>query len=53
MNGSFFNRRHHYDGILGRQGFLSWNISVRNADRILVLDHGKIVQQGKHEELIE
>lgn len=27
--------------------------TVRNADRILVLDHGKIVQQGKHEELIK
>lgn len=27
--------------------------TVRNADRILVLEHGKIVQQGKHEELIE
>lgn len=27
--------------------------TVRNADRILVLDHGKIVQQGKHEELMQ
>lgn len=26
--------------------------TVRHADRILVIDHGKIVQQGKHEELI-
>lgn len=26
--------------------------TVRNADRILVVDNGKIVQQGKHEELI-
>lgn len=26
--------------------------TVRNADRILVLDKGKIVQQGRHEELI-
>ncbi|RME07897.1 MAG: ABC transporter ATP-binding protein, partial [Anaerolineae bacterium] len=26
--------------------------SVMNADRILVLDKGRIVQQGKHEELI-
>lgn len=26
--------------------------TVRNADQILVLDHGRIVQQGKHEELI-
>lgn len=27
--------------------------TVRNADRILVLDNGKIVQQGKHEELMQ
>lgn len=27
--------------------------TVRNADRILVLDHGKIVQQGRHEELMK
>ena len=26
--------------------------TVRHADRILVIDHGRIVQQGKHEELI-
>jgi ABC-type multidrug transport system fused ATPase/permease subunit len=27
--------------------------TVRNSDRIIVLDHGKIVEQGGHEELIE
>ena len=27
--------------------------TVRNADRILVLDQGKIVQQGRHEELMK
>lgn len=27
--------------------------TIRNADRILVLDKGKIVQEGKHEELLE
>ncbi|MGN0385012.1 MAG: phage head closure protein, partial [Lachnospiraceae bacterium] len=27
--------------------------TVRNADRILVLDQGRIVQQGRHEELME
>ena len=27
--------------------------TVRNADRILVLDQGRIVQQGRHEELIQ
>lgn len=26
--------------------------TVRNADQIVVIDHGKIVQKGKHEELI-
>ena len=26
--------------------------TIRNADRILVLDKGKIVQDGKHEELL-
>ncbi len=26
--------------------------TVRNADQILVIDHGQIVQQGRHEELI-
>lgn len=26
--------------------------TVRNADQILVIDHGHVVQQGKHEELI-
>ena len=26
--------------------------TVRHADQILVIDHGRIVQQGKHEELI-
>ncbi len=27
--------------------------TIRNADRILVLEHGKIVQDGKHEDLIK
>lgn len=27
--------------------------TVRNADRILVLDHGKIVEEGSHEELLQ
>lgn len=27
--------------------------TVRNADRILVLNQGRIVQQGRHEELIQ
>ena len=27
--------------------------TVRNADQIIVVDKGKIVQKGKHEELIE
>ncbi|NNL81031.1 MAG: ABC transporter, partial [Flavobacteriaceae bacterium] len=26
--------------------------SVKNADHIIVLDHGKVIQSGKHEELI-
>lgn len=26
--------------------------TVRHADKILVIDHGRIVQQGKHEQLI-
>ena len=26
--------------------------TVRHADQILVIDHGRIVQQGRHEELI-
>ena len=27
--------------------------TVKHADQILVVDHGRIVQQGKHEELIQ
>jgi len=26
--------------------------TIRNADQILVIDHGRVVEQGKHEELI-
>jgi ATP-binding cassette subfamily B protein len=26
--------------------------TVRHADQILVLDHGKIVERGKHDELL-
>ena len=27
--------------------------TIRNSDRIIVLDRGKIVQDGKHEKLLE
>lgn len=27
--------------------------TVRNADAIIVLDHGKIIERGSHEELIQ
>ena len=27
-------------------------LTLKNADRILVLNHGQIVQRGKHEELL-
>jgi ABC-type multidrug transport system fused ATPase/permease subunit len=27
--------------------------TIRNADRILVLEHGRIVERGTHEELVE
>ena len=27
--------------------------TVRNADKIVVIDEGRIVQEGKHEELIK
>ena len=43
-------RRHHGDGILF---IISHRITtLREVDRILVLDHGKLVQQGTHEELL-
>ncbi|MBR4905470.1 MAG: ABC transporter ATP-binding protein [Clostridia bacterium] len=43
-------RRHHGDGILF---IISHRITtLKEADKILVLDHGKLVQQGTHEELL-
>lgn len=43
-------RRHHGDGILF---IISHRITtLKEADRILVLDHGKLVQQGTHGQLI-
>ncbi len=43
-------RRHHGNGILF---IISHRITtLKEADRILVLDHGKLVQNGSHEQLI-
>ena len=44
-------KNHHGDGILF---IISHRITTLcEADRILVLDHGKLVQQGPHEQLIK
>ena len=44
-------RRHHGDGILF---IISHRITTLcEADQILVLDHGKLVQKGTHDDLIQ
>ena len=50
---TFYKGQHYRIAICSDESLGKMQFTIRNAKRVLVLDKGKVVQQGSHDELIE
>lgn len=49
----FLSKSPHDDSVLGKVVIACWLSTIENADKIVVLEQGKIVEQGSPEELLK